>query len=163
MDAQSTTENPLKALEQFGQSPWLDFIERKFLADGKLGPMIEQDGLKGMTSNPSIFEKAMGHGTNYDDGFKALAAKGDLDAQDLYEHLAIEDIQHAADLLRPVYERTRKVDGYVSLEVSPYLALYTDDTITEGAPPVEGGRPRQPDGQGARHRPGRAGDPHPHR
>ena len=131
MDMQSETANPLKSLEQFGQSPWLDFIERKFLADGDLQVMIERDGLKGMTSNPSIFEKAMGHGTNYDPGFKALAAKGDLDAQSIYEHLAIEDIQHAADLLRPVYDRTGGVDGYVSLEVSPYLALVTDDTVTE--------------------------------
>ncbi len=123
--------NPVKALEQLGQSPWLDFIERKFLADGQLQLMIERDGLKGMTSNPSIFEKAMGHGSNYDAGFKALAAKGDLDAQSIYEHLAIEDIQHAADLLRPVYDATNKLDGYVSLEVSPYLALRTDDTIAE--------------------------------
>ncbi len=123
--------NPLKALEQFGQSPWLDFIERKFLADGKLQEMIARDGLKGMTSNPSIFEKAMGHGTNYDAGFKELAAKGDVDAQTIYESLAIQDIQHAADLLRPVYDATNRVDGYVSLEVSPYLALRTDETVAE--------------------------------
>jgi transaldolase/glucose-6-phosphate isomerase len=128
---QNETSNPLKSLEQFGQSPWLDFIERQFLTEGKLQPMIEQDGLKGMTSNPSIFEKAMGHGNHYDDGFKALAAKADADAQTLYESLAIQDIQHAADLLRPVYERTNRVDGYVSLEVSPYLALRTEETIIE--------------------------------
>ena len=131
MDMQTETTNPLKSLEQFGQSPWLDFIERQFLAEGKLQEMIERDGLKGMTSNPSIFEKAMGHGANYDAGFKELAAKGDVDAQTIYESLAIQDIQHAADLLRPVYERTKKVDGYVSLEVSPYLALYTEDTVSE--------------------------------
>ncbi len=131
MDMQTETANPLKTLEQFGQSPWLDFIERKFLTDGELQPMIDRDGLKGMTSNPSIFEKAMGHGTNYDAGFKELAAQGDVDAQTIYESLAIQDIQHAADLLRPVYDRTNKVDGYVSLEVSPYLALRTDETIAE--------------------------------
>ena len=131
MDMQTQTANPLKELEQFGQSPWLDFIERQFLLDGKLQPMIDQDGLKGMTSNPSIFEKAMGHGSNYDAGFKELAAKGDVDAQTIYETLAIQDIQHAADLLRPVYDRTNRVDGYVSLEVSPYLALRTEDTIAE--------------------------------
>ena len=131
MDMQTDTANALKALEQFGQSPWLDFIERQFLAEGKLQEMIERDGLKGMTSNPSIFEKAMGHGDHYDAGFKALAAKGDVDAQSIYESLAIEDIQHAADLLRPVYDRTNKVDGYVSLEVSPYLALRTDETVAE--------------------------------
>ncbi len=131
MDMQSETANPLKSLEQLGQSPWLDFIERKFLAEGKLQEMIARDGLKGMTSNPSIFEKAMGHGSNYDAGFKELAAHGDIDAQNIYESLAIEDIQRAADLLRPVYDATNKVDGYVSLEVSPYLALRTDDTIAE--------------------------------
>ncbi len=131
MDMQSETTNPLKSLEQLGQSPWLDFIERKFLAEGKLQEMIERDGLKGMTSNPSIFEKAMGHGSNYDAGFKELAAKGDIDAQSIYEQLAITDIQHAADLLRPVYDKTNRVDGYVSLEVSPYLALRTDETIAE--------------------------------
>ena len=132
MDIQTeTTTNPLKQLEALGQSPWLDFIERKFLADGSLQDMIARDGLKGVTSNPSIFEKAMGHGTNYDSGFEALAARGDLDAQAIYETLAIEDIQHAADLLRPVHEATRRVDGYVSLEVSPYLALRTEDTVAE--------------------------------
>ena len=131
MDMQTETANPLKALEQFGQSPWLDFIERQFLAEGKLQEMIDRDGLKGMTSNPSIFEKAMGHGTNYDAGFKELAATGDVNAQTIYESLAIQDIQRAADLLRPVYDRTNRVDGYVSLEVSPYLALRTDDTIAE--------------------------------
>ena len=127
----SDSANKLKALEQFGQSPWLDFIQRSFLADGRLQTLIDRDGLKGMTSNPSIFEKAMGHGTDYDDGFKQLATKGDLDAQGIYEHLAIEDIQHAADLLKPVYHATNKVDGYVSLEVSPYLALRTDETEAE--------------------------------
>ena len=131
MDMQSETSNPLKALEQFGQSPWLDFIERQFLAEGKLQKMIEQDGLKGMTSNPSIFEKAMGHGIHYDAGFEKLAAESDVDAQTLYESLAIQDIQHAADLLRPVYDRTNRVEGYVSLEVSPYLALRTEETIAE--------------------------------
>jgi transaldolase/glucose-6-phosphate isomerase len=123
--------NPLKQLELLGQSPWLDFIERKFLAEGNLQPMIERDGLKGMTSNPTIFEKAMGHGSNYDAGFRSLADKGDLDAHSLYEHLAVDDIRHAADLLRPVYEATSKLDGYVSFEVSPYLALRTDETVAE--------------------------------
>ena len=131
MDMQTETANPLKSLEALGQSPWLDFIERKFLAEGDLQPLIERDGLKGMTSNPSIFEKAMGRGANYDAGFKALAEKGDVDAQSIYESLAIEDIQHAADLLRPVYDATKRHDGYVSLEVSPYLALRTDETVAE--------------------------------
>ena len=122
--------NPLKQLEALGQSPWLDFIQRSFTADG-LQALIDRDGLKGITSNPAIFEKAMGHGTDYDAGFKLLADAGDLDAQGIYEHLAIEDIQQAADLMHPVYLATNKVDGYISLEVSPYLALKTEDTVAE--------------------------------
>ena len=84
--------NSLKQLEAFGQSPWLDFIQRSFTAQGKLQELIDRDGLKGVTSNPSIFQKAMGEGTDYDDGFKELAGRGDHDAQDIYEALAIEDI-----------------------------------------------------------------------
>ena len=122
--------NPLKQLEAFGQSPWLDFIQRSFTADG-LKTLIDRDGLKGITSNPAIFEKAMGAGTDYDAGFKTLAESGDHDALDIYEALAIEDIQQAADMMRPVWEATGHVDGYVSLEVSPYLALRTDDTVAE--------------------------------
>ena len=124
------TGNPLKQMEAYGQSPWLDFIQRSFIGP-KLQEIIDRDGLKGITSNPAIFEKAMGHGTDYDEGFKALAAKGDMDALDVYEALAVQDIQAACDMLRPVYEATHKIDGYVSIEVSPYLALRTDDTIAE--------------------------------
>jgi len=123
--------NSLKQLEALGQSPWLDFIQRSFTAQGKLQALIDRDGLKGVTSNPSIFQKAMGEGTDYDAGFKELADRGDHDAQDIYEALAIEDIQHACDVLRPVWEATGKVDGYVSLEVSPYLALRTEETVAE--------------------------------
>ena len=128
--ASTTTGNPLKQLEVYGQSPWLDFIQRSFTSSG-LQKLIDEDGLKGITSNPAIFEKAMGQGTDYDDGFKLLADRGDHDALDIYEALAIEDIQQAADKMRPVYEATGKVDGYVSLEVSPYLALRTEDTVAE--------------------------------
>ena len=123
--------NALKQLEGFGQSPWLDFIQRSFIHDGSLKTLIDRDGLKGVTSNPSIFQKAMGEGTDYDAGFKTLAERGDHDALDIYEALAEEDIQQACDVMRPVYEATGKVDGYVSLEVSPYLALYTDETVAE--------------------------------
>ena len=121
----------LRQLERFGQSPWLDFIRRSFIADGSLQRLIDEDGLKGITSNPSIFEKAMGEGTDYDDGFRALAAEGDHGAADIYERFAVEDIRAACDVMRPVYEATRRVDGYVSLEVSPYLALRTEETVTE--------------------------------
>ncbi|MBV8912531.1 MAG: bifunctional transaldolase/phosoglucose isomerase, partial [Acetobacteraceae bacterium] len=122
--------NPLKRLESFGQSPWLDFIQRSFIGP-ELQTLIDRDGLKGVTSNPAIFEKAMGHGTDYDEGFRKLAASGDHDALGIYEALAVEDIQAACDMMRPVYERTGKVDGYVSIEVSPYLALRTDETVAE--------------------------------
>src|SRR4051794_11162971 len=124
------TGNPLKRLVSFGQSPWLDFIQRSFVGQ-PLQELIDRDGLKGITSNPAIFEKAMGHGTDYDEGFKKLADSGDHDALDIYEALAVQDIQAACDMMRPVYERTGKVDGYVSIEVSPYLALRTDETIAE--------------------------------
>ncbi len=124
------TGNPLKQLEAYGQSPWLDFIQRSFIGP-QLQELIDRDGLKGITSNPAIFEKAMGHGTDYDAGFEALKEKGDLDALDIYEALAVQDIQAACDKMRPVYDATNKVDGYVSIEVSPYLALRTDDTVAE--------------------------------
>lgn len=128
--ADLSAANPVKQLEGLGQSPWLDFIQRSFTADG-LKTLIERDGLKGITSNPAIFEKAMGHGTDYDGGFKTLADGGDHDALDIYEALAVEDIQQAADMMLPVYQATGKVDGYVSLEVSPYLALKMEDTVAE--------------------------------
>lgn len=123
--------NPVRRLVDAGQSVWLDFIRRGFIVDGSLQRLLEEDGVGGITSNPAIFQKAMGEGTDYDAGFKPLAHNDQFDALAIYEHLAIEDIQHAADLLRPVYERTEHVDGYVSLEVSPYLALKTEDTIAE--------------------------------
>lgn len=123
--------NPLKRLEQVGQSPWLDFIQRSFIADGSLAKLVREDGLKGVTSNPAIFEKAMGHGTDYDDQFKAIVQAGNTDASTIYETMAIEDIQNATDVLRPVWEETKGVDGYVSLEVSPYLGMHTEPTIVE--------------------------------
>ena len=123
--------NPLQALETFGQSPWLDFIQRSFLLEGKLSALVRDDRLKGVTSNPSIFEKAMGHGTDYDDQFKALVAAGNVNVSDLYETLAIEDIRTAAEVLKPVWQETDGLDGYVSLEVSPYLGLRTEPTIVE--------------------------------
>ncbi len=131
----NTTEqdasNPVRQLLAHGQSPWLDYIRRNFIADGSLKKLVDEDGLGGVTSNPSIFEKAMGAGEDYDPQFKELAAGGLHDASDLYETMAVDDIQHAADVLRPVFERTRGLDGFVSLEVSPYLALRTEETIAE--------------------------------
>lgn len=123
--------NPLLQLGQAGQSIWLDYLHRKLIEDGELRRLIEDDGLKGMTSNPSIFEKAIGEGTDYDDRLEAALQAGDLEPMALYERLAIADIQAAADLFRPVHERLRGADGYVSLEVSPYLAMDTQATIAE--------------------------------
>jgi len=122
--------NPLKALQEYGQSVWLDYIRRDLLTSGELQRLIEEDGLRGMTSNPAIFEKAITGGTYYTESLKTLAGQH-LNAMALYEHLAIRDIQDAADILRTVYEQTSKRDGYVSLEVSPHLAHRTQDTIDE--------------------------------
>jgi transaldolase / glucose-6-phosphate isomerase len=127
----SKAVNPLKQLQTFGQSIWLDYIRRDLITGGELRRLIDQDGLRGMTSNPSIFEKAIAGSTLYQDFLDSLAGRADLDAKGRYELLAIRDIQDAADLLRPVYQSTRKRDGYVSLEVSPYLANDTSGTIEE--------------------------------
>jgi len=126
----SGIENPLKQLARFGQSIWLDYIRRSLMTSGDLKRMVEEDGLGGMTSNPSIFEKAMG-GAEYADYLAQLRKNKTLDAKGIYESLAIRDIQDAADVLRPVYDKTKKHDGYVSMEVSPYLAYKTQETIDE--------------------------------
>ncbi|KQT77800.1 bifunctional transaldolase/phosoglucose isomerase [Methylobacterium sp. Leaf466] len=124
--------NPLKALfPEQGQAVWLDFVARGFIADGRLKALVDGDGLRGVTSNPSIFEKAIGDSTEYDGALKAVMDGGDSRVVDLYEGCAIADIQAAADVLRPVYEASDGADGYVSLEVSPYLALSTEDTLEE--------------------------------
>ncbi|MFZ1006302.1 MAG: transaldolase [Candidatus Sulfotelmatobacter sp.] len=128
----SKATNPLKALLGYGQSMWLDYIRRDLLTSGQLKTMIEEDGLRGMTSNPSIFEKAIGDSSLYDDILKSLASRNDLDTTGRYEQIAIRDIQDAADVLRPVYESSQFKDGYVSLEVSPLLATKTQETIDEG-------------------------------
>ncbi len=126
-----TAANPVKQLLGEGQSPWLDFIRRSFIADGSLQKLVDTDGLGGVTSNPSIFEKAMGSGNDYDAEFKTLAQGGMKDAQEIYETMAVADIQAVAKVLHPVFERTKGLDGFVSLEVSPYLALREEDTVTE--------------------------------
>ena len=126
----SGIENPLKQLARFGQSIWLDYIRRSLMTSGDLRRMVEEDGLGGMTSNPSIFEKAMG-GAEYADYLAELRKNKTLDAKGIYEGLAIRDIQDAADVLRPVYDRTKRHDGYVSMEVSPFLANKTQETIDE--------------------------------
>ena len=122
--------NPIKSLLNFGQSVWLDYIRRDMLINGELSKLIKDDGLRGMTSNPAIFQKAIGTSTDYDQAIKSLV-KENLEASLLYEKLAVEDVQKAADLFRPVYDQTKRLDGYVSLEVSPYLALDTKATVAE--------------------------------
>jgi len=123
--------NPLKDLLQYGQSVWLDYIRRNLITSGELKRLVDEDGLRGMTSNPSIFEKAIAASTDYSDLLQSLKSRTDLDAKGRFEILAIRDIQDAADILRPVYDSSKRRDGYVSLEVSPYLARETQDTIAE--------------------------------
>ncbi len=123
--------NPVKALENHGQAIWLDFLARGFVAKGDLKALIDTDGVKGVTSNPSIFEKAIGSSDEYDGAIGHALKAGDRPVADLFEAVAIEDIQNAADVLRPVYDRLNGEDGFVSLEVSPYLAMDTKGTIAE--------------------------------
>ena len=122
--------NPLLKLNEFGQSVWLDYIRRDFVLNGELAKLIREDGLAGLTSNPAIFEKAIGGGNEYAPAIRALKQRG-LSAMALYETLAIEDIQAAADQFRPVFDAGKGHDGYVSLEVSPYLARDTAATVVE--------------------------------
>ena len=124
--------NPLKALLGQGQSIWLDFIERNLMASGELHRLIDDDGIRGMTSNPTIFEKAINASTDYDESLrKILENDPGIDVKTLYEILVVEDIQSAADVLRSIYDETNGDDGYVSLEVSPTLADDTSATIEE--------------------------------
>ncbi len=122
--------NPLKALLDYGQSPWMDYIRRDLLTSGELKRMIENDGLRGMTSNPAIFEKSITGSTLYSDILNAPDAKS-LDAKGLYERIAIRDVQDACDTFKSVYQQSKRRDGYVSLEVSPYLANDTKGTLEE--------------------------------
>src|SRR5262245_37360802 len=123
--------NPLVQVQQYGQSLWYDYIRRRLITSGELQRLIDEDGLRGVTSNPSIFEKAIAGSTDYDDAFQALQTAGERDAKSIYEARAIEDIRSAADMMRSVYDRTNRRDGYVSLEVSPYLAHDSDGTLAE--------------------------------
>jgi transaldolase/glucose-6-phosphate isomerase len=131
LEKSAQVTNRLKELQKYGQSMWLDYIRRDLLTTGKLKQMIDGDGLRGMTSNPSIFEKAIVESSLYDDVLKQLVSRNDLDATGKFEQIAIRDIQEAADILRPVYLQSKFRDGYVSLEVSPLLARKTEETIAE--------------------------------
>jgi len=122
--------NPLKALLAYGQSPWMDYIRRDLLTSGQLKRMIDQDGLMGMTSNPTIFEKAITGSKDYADILESSEVRN-LDAKAVYEKIAIRDVQDAADIFKPVYQQSKRRDGYVSLEVSPLLANDTQGSIDE--------------------------------
>ena len=122
--------NPLKGLLAYGQSPWMDYIRRDLLTGGGLKKFIAEDGLRGMTSNPTIFEKAINGSALYNDFLNSPEAKS-LNAKQLFEKIAIRDVQDACDIFRPVYDETKHRDGYVSLEVSPLLANNTNGTIEE--------------------------------
>ena len=123
--------NPLKDLLKFGQSVWLDYIRRDLMTSGELKRLIDEDGLRGMTSNPAIFEKAITGSNDYADILTSLKGRNDLDAKGKFELIAIRDIQDATDLMRPVYDQSKRTDGYVSLEVSPHLARDTQGTLVE--------------------------------
>jgi transaldolase len=123
-------ENPLLKLSTFGQSIWLDYIQRQLIDSGELGKLIEDDGLKGVTSNPAIFQKAIAGSTDYDEAIRKLALAG-KSTEEIYQVLTVDDVQQAADLFRPVYDRKEGGDGFISLEVNPHLAQDTEGTVKE--------------------------------
>src|ERR1700733_12255035 len=128
----ATKTNPLRLAEAQGQAIWLDYIRRSILTGGDLKRLVDEDGLSGVTSNPTIFEKAIAGSTDYDEQLKSLLAENaGMNDASLFDAIAIKDIQSATDVLRPVYDRTNGADGFVSLEVSPNLAHDTDGTIRE--------------------------------
>ncbi len=126
----TAVENRLLLLQRFGQSPWFDYISRPLIASGGLQRMVDRDGLGGVTSNPSIFEKAIGSGTEYDREILELAHQG-LSAAEIFDRLAIDDVRAACDVLAPVYLGSGGADGFVSIEVPPRLADDTEGTIAE--------------------------------
>ena len=122
--------SPLLNLESLGQSIWMDFISRGTINSGQLQRWIEEDGISGVTSNPSIFEKAITESDDYDESIRDLILQG-MSSEEIFRSLTVEDIQNVADLLLPTYHRTDGRDGFVSLEVSPKLAYDTTGTIAE--------------------------------
>ena len=123
--------NPLRALAEKGQQVWLDFLSREIIQNGHLKQLIERDGLAGITSNPSIFEKAIGEGKIYDSEIAGMVGQSGASVSTIYERIATADIAAAADMLRPLYDQTEGRHGFVSLEVSPYLATDTAATMNE--------------------------------
>jgi transaldolase/glucose-6-phosphate isomerase len=127
---QDMTKNPLLRVQELGQSVWLDFIRRGLIASGELKQLIDEDGLRGVTSNPAIFEKAIDGSTDYKAAVRSLSVQGKT-TEEIFQVLAVEDVRQAADVFRPVFDRLDGRDGFVSLEVSPYLARDTERTVRE--------------------------------
>lgn len=125
-----TGTNPLRRLEQFGQSVWLDYIRRQMITSGELQRLIDEDGLKGITSNPAIFEKAIAGSRDYDEAIRTLVQEN-KSVPEIYHELTVADVQMAADAFRPLYDRLDGKDGFVSLEVNPHLARDTEGTVAE--------------------------------
>lgn len=123
--------NPLRRLGELGQAIWLDYIDRGMLDSGRLERLIAEDGLTGVTSNPAIFEKAIGEGSDYDARIRTVAAGQRMSAAEVFDRLALDDVRDAADQLRPVYDLLGGADGFVSLEVAPRLAFDTQGTVAE--------------------------------
>lgn len=124
-------ENPIKELKKIGESIWLDNLSRRMIESGELKRLIQEDGVTGITSNPTIFQKAISGSKDYDDSLQKMLKKGTREEKELFLGLAVEDISRAADLLRPVYQESKGLDGFVSIEVSPDLAYETEKTIAE--------------------------------
>jgi transaldolase len=122
-------ENPLLKVQTFGQSIWMDYLSRQVIESGELARLVKEDGLRGVTSNPSIFDKAIGGSNDYDDAIHKLARKG-KNIEEIYQTMTVEDIQRAADVFRPLYDKSDARHGFVSLEVNPHLAHDTEATIT---------------------------------
>jgi transaldolase len=131
MGGATMNKNPLIGLKEIGQSVWLDNLSRKLIQSGELKRLIDQDGLSGVTSNPTIFQKAISGSTDYDSSLRRMIDQGVKDEKELFLRLAMEDVSDAADLLRPTYQSANGQDGFVSIEVSPDLAYDTDTTISE--------------------------------
>ena len=148
--------NPLQQLAERGQSVWLDYISRELVTGPELGRLIAEDNVTGLTSNPTIFEKAIAEGTHYDEQIHELLGQGVDDPQEVFLSLAIQDIRHACDTLRPVYDRTGGGDGFVSLELPPPLSHDTRGQRRDRLSVLAAGQPAQPHGQGAGHPRGRS-------
>ena len=128
--ARTVSSNPLKALTALGQSVWLDYIQRELISSGELRHLIEEDGLTGITSNPSIFQKAIAGSDDYDQDIRAMALEGQS-VKEIYDALSVKDVQSAAEELHSVYVSTDGHDGYISLEVNPHAAHDTEATVAE--------------------------------